>query len=120
MIHSFWRFTLLNSATLPLKTLSLERFRWLLKKKQLYTTLKIRLAKSSVCFSHTINDALTYFAKIFIHAFLAGMFDNRIAGELASKTANDWDTTVLKGIDGFFSPPRDSCPKYSYIGNLWN
>ena len=58
-------------------------------------------------------DELTYFVRILILAFLAGMFDNRIAGELASKTANEWDTTVLQGIDGFFSPPRDSCPMYS-------
>ena len=59
-----------------------------------------------------MNDELTYFARIFIPAFPTGMFNNLIAGELAPTTANDWDTTVLKGIDGFFSPPRDSCPMY--------
>ena len=32
-----------------------------------------------------MNDELTYFVRILILAFLAVMFDNRIAGELASK-----------------------------------
>ena len=44
---------------------------------------------------------MTYFARKFIPAFLASMFDNHIAVKLASKTAIEWDTTVLKGIDGF-------------------
>ena len=83
LLHFFWCFTLLNSATLSLTTLSLDRFRWLLK-KQLYATLKSLLEKSLVCFSQILNDEVTYFARNLIPAFLAGLFDNRIAGDLAS------------------------------------
>ena len=35
-----------------------------------------------------MNDELTYFKRIFNFAFLAGVFDNRNTGELASKTEN--------------------------------
>ena len=59
-----------------------------------------------------MNVELTYFARIFFLTFFTGMFDDRIAEEPVSKTANDWNTTVLKDIDGLFSPPRDSRPMY--------
>ena len=46
-------------------------------------------------------DEFTYFTRIFISVFLTGILDNSIAGEIASETANDWDTIVLKEVYGF-------------------
>ena len=54
---------------------------------------------SSVCFSQTINYEVTFFVRNEIPVFLDGRIDNRIAGKLASKTANVWNKTVLKTID---------------------
>ena len=102
LLHYFLRLTPLKSAILSLTALSLERLRRFFKKKL-----------HQCVYSQTINDELAYFARTFILAFLTGTLNNHIAGELAPTTANDWDTTVLKGIDRFFTPPRDSCPMYS-------
>ena len=117
LLQYFWCFTLMTSATLSRTTFPLERSRLLLE-KTLHTIFKIRFEKSSVYFSLEINDELTYFARIFIPTFFAGLSDNSIAGKLAYKTTNNRDTTVLKDIDGFFSQPRDSRPMFSVFTSI--